>query len=169
VLDSFRGKEPQIHPTAFIAPTAVLIGDVLVEENASVWYGAVLRGDMGAIRVGQAANVQDNCVVHSQPGKDVIIGERATIGHAAILHGCTVKRGSLVGMGAVVLEGAIIGEQSVVAAGSVVVESMNVPDRHLVAGSPAAIKKELGPTVGQALEQGVEEYLALTRAYLHGR
>jgi len=169
VLDSFRGKEPEVHPTAFIAPTAVLIGDVLIEEGASVWYGAVLRGDMGAIRVGRAANIQDNCVVHSQPGKDVAIGERATIGHAAILHGCTVKRGSLVGMGAVVLEGAVVGEQSVVAAGSVVAESMIVPDRHLVAGSPAAIKKELSPAVCQALDQGVEEYLALTRAYLPAR
>ena len=169
MLESFRSKEPQIHPTAFVAPTAVVIGDVLIEEDASVWYGAVLRGDMGAIRVGRAANIQDNCVAHSQPGNDVIIGERATIGHAAILHGCTVKRGALVGMGAVVLEGAVIGEQSVVAAGSVVAESMIVPDRHLVAGSPATIKKELGPAICQMLDQAAEEYLALARTYLHAR
>jgi len=165
VIESFRGSKPEIHPNAFVAPTAVLVGDVVIEEEASVWYGAVLRGDMGAIRLGRAANVQDNCVVHSQPGNDVVIGERVTIGHAAILHGCTVKRGALVGMGAVVLEGAVIGEQAVVAAGSVVGQSVTVPDRHLVAGSPATVKKELGPAACQAIDQGVEEYLTLARTY----
>ncbi len=166
MICDFRGKRPQVHPGAFVAANATLVGDVTVEEGASVWFGAVLRGDLGAIRVGREANVQDNCVVHSFPGNDVTIGERATIAHGAVLHGCTVKAGALVGMRAVVMERAVVGAGAIVAAGSVVTEHTVIPDGHLAAGSPAVVKKELSASARELTAQGLEAYLALTREYL---
>ncbi len=143
MIIAFEGKSPEIAKGAFIAPTATLIGDVVVEEGASIWFGAVLRGDYGRIIVHKGCSIQDNAVVHVIPDCETVIGENATVAHGAILHGCQIEKGAIVGMGAIVQDFAVIGEEAMVAAGSLVPSNMQVPPRHLVAGVPAKIKKEI--------------------------
>lgn len=145
-LFEFEGKRPTVHPEAFVAPTATLVGDVTVERGASIWYGAVLRADDCAIIVRADANVQDNSVVHAAPDVVVEIGEGATIGHSCVLHGASVGRHGLVGNGTTVLDGASIGAGSMVAAGSTVSPGTQIPDGVLAAGSPATVKKEIAGT-----------------------
>jgi carbonic anhydrase/acetyltransferase-like protein (isoleucine patch superfamily) len=159
----YRGKTPKVHPTAFIAPTAVLIGDVEVGEESSIWFGAVLRGDEGPIRIGKRTSVQDNSVIHVV--SLTRIDDDVTIGHAAVMEDCHVKNGALIGMKAVLLNGSIIGEGAVVAAGSVVGEGVEIPDRMLAAGVPAKVKKELGEEIVQRIALGAQEYVHLTRIY----
>ncbi len=139
----FGGKTPQVADDAFVAPTAVLIGDVQVESGASVWFGVVLRGDVAAIRIGPRCNVQDNTVIHVDQDAPTTLEADVTIGHAAIVHGCVVGAGSQVGMGAIVLSHAVIGTGSMVAAGAVVPEGMNVPDGVLVMGVPGRVKRDV--------------------------
>lgn len=144
ILIPYEDKKPRVAKGTFIAPTAVLIGDVTVEEGASIWFGAVLRGDRGSIVVKKGANVQDNTVVHLKDiGGRAIIGENATVAHGAILHECTIEKGAIVGMNAVVLDYAVVGEESIVAAGSVVSNETIIPPRSLAAGIPAEVKKEI--------------------------
>ncbi|CAM3180366.1 gamma carbonic anhydrase family protein [Nocardioides dubius] len=145
-LFEFEGLRPSVHPEAFVAPTATLIGDVRVEKGASIWYGAVLRADECTIIVRENANVQDNSVVHAAPEVVVEIGEGATIGHNCTLHGASVARHGLVGNGSTVLDGASIGAGSMVAAGSTVSPGTQIPDGVLAAGSPAVVKKEIAGT-----------------------
>jgi carbonic anhydrase/acetyltransferase-like protein (isoleucine patch superfamily) len=138
----FDGKRPKIAETAFIAPNATIIGDVTIEDGASIWFGAVLRGDFGPIVVGARTSIQDNCVIHvTESG--TYIAEDVTVGHGAILHNCRIGRSSVIGMNAVVLDNAEIGEESVVAAGSVVPTNAKFPPRVLVAGIPAEQKKTI--------------------------
>lgn len=138
------GKRPKVHPDAYIAPTAVLIGDVEVGANASIWFGAVLRGDEAAIKVGDGANVQDNVVIHVSADLPTTIEGDATVGHSAQLEGCIVERGALVGMGATMLQRSRLGAGSVLAAGGVLQEGQEVPPGYLAAGVPATLKKQLG-------------------------
>jgi carbonic anhydrase/acetyltransferase-like protein (isoleucine patch superfamily) len=133
----FEGKTPRIHPTAFIAPTAVVLGDVEIGEYASIWYGAVLRGDLDPIRVGARTNVQDNSVLHTGLNEPCIIEEEVTIGHSAIVHGCEVKRGALIGMGACVLNRSVIGEECIVGAKALVTEGKIFEARRMILGAPA--------------------------------
>lgn len=165
---TFRGQTPRIHPTAFVAPTAVLIGDVTVGENASIWFGAVLRADHPehGIIVGARASVQDNCVLHVSARGPTIVGEDATIGHGAVFESCTVGRSALIGMNAVILHGASIGEEALVAALSVVPENMEVPPRTLVAGAPAKVRKELSGESAGWIRDSASHYVTLSRAYL---
>lgn len=149
MIVEWQGKRPQVGENVFVAPNAVLIGDVTVGAGASIWFGAVLRGDFGAIVIGPGANVQDNAVVHTASDQPTVVGENATIGHGAVLEACTIEDGAVIGINAVVMNGALVGAQSMVAAGSVVTERMQIPPRHLVAGVPAAVKKELS---GRSLE-----------------
>ena len=137
------GKTPQVAEDAFIAPTAVLIGDVTVAAGASIWFGAVLRGDNSAIVIGAGSNVQDNCVIHCADDLPTIVGENVTVGHMAMLEGCVIGDGSLIGMGAIVLQRAQVGAGSLVAAGAVVGEGVEIPAGVLAAGVPARVKKEL--------------------------
>ena len=137
------GVEPQIHPDAWVAPTASVVGNVILEAGASVWFGAVLRGDNEPITVRAGANIQDNAVCHSDPGQPLIIGENVTVGHLAMLHGCTVERDSLVGIGATVLNGALVGEGSLVGAHALVTEGKTFAPGSMVLGSPAKAVKEL--------------------------
>jgi carbonic anhydrase/acetyltransferase-like protein (isoleucine patch superfamily) len=137
------GKRPQVHPDAYIAPTAVLIGDVLVEAGASVWFGAVLRGDEAQIRVGEGANVQDNAVLHCAENLPTVLEPNASVGHSAQLEGCVVERGAVVGMGATMLQRSRLGAGSMLAAGAVLQEGMEVPPGHMAAGVPATVKKAL--------------------------
>jgi carbonic anhydrase/acetyltransferase-like protein (isoleucine patch superfamily) len=132
-----------VHPDAYIAPTAVLIGDVVVEAGASVWFGAVLRGDEAQIEVGEGANIQDNAVLHCAKDLPTIIEQDASVGHSAQLEGCVVERGAVVGMGAVMLQRSRLGARSMLAAGSVLREDEKVPPGHMAAGVPATVKKEL--------------------------
>ena len=137
------GKRPKVHPDAYIAPTAVLIGDVEVGAGASVWFGAVLRGDEALIKVGDGANVQDNAVIHCAIDLPTLIERDASIGHSAQLEGCIVEQGAVVGMGATMLQRSRLGAGSMLAAGAVLGEGKSVPAGHLAAGVPAIVKKPL--------------------------
>src|SRR5262245_5773720 len=149
LLIEYHGARPRIAEDVFLAPSAVLIGDVRVEAGASIWFGAVLRGDFGPIVVGPGTNVQDNAVIHVGEAWPTILGANVTVGHGAVLEGCTIGDGAVIGMNATVLPHAVVGDEAVVAAGSVVGEGMEVPARTLAAGVPAGIKKELS---GSSLE-----------------
>lgn len=164
----FEGVSPRIHPTAWIASNAVVIGNVEIGEEASVWFGAVVRGDEHehVIRIGARTSVQDNCVVHVSAQGPTIIGEEVTIGHGAVLESCTIGRGSLIGMNAVILQKAAIGEQALIAAGSVVAAGSEIPARHLAAGTPAKVKKEIeGESLGW-ITRSAGHYVKLSRRYM---
>ena len=163
-----RFGKPAISHTAFVAETAVLIGNVEIKEKASIWYGAVLRGDKGKITVGEKANVQDNAVVHSGPGEDVFIGEGVTIGHGAIVHGCSIGKYSLIGMGATVLSKATVGEHCIIGAGAVVKEGDTIPAGSLVVGVPGKAVKQLTPEQIKSIEYNADEYVELSHKYLEG-
>ena len=166
MIIEYNGKKPRVSAKAFVAPNAALIGDVEVAEGASIWFGAQVRGDMGKITVGAGSNIQDNVVVHAEPGKQTVIEEDVTVGHGAVLHTCTIKRGAVIGIKAVVLDDAVVGEQAMVAAGSVVTPGTQIPPRHLAAGMPARVKKELDGKSLWWVEQSPEDYAKLTESYL---
>ncbi|WP_119157169.1 gamma carbonic anhydrase family protein [Caldimonas tepidiphila] len=136
-------KSPQVPASAFVAKEASLIGDVRLGEHASVWFGATVRGDNEPICIGEASNVQEGAVLHADPGFPLDIGARVTVGHQAMLHGCTIGEGSLVGIQAVVLNGAVIGRHSLVGAGAIVTERKTFPERSLILGAPAKVVREL--------------------------
>ncbi len=165
MLIEFEGIQPTVADTAFLAPTAVLVGDVHVAGGASIWFGAVLRGDFGPIRIGADANVQDNVVIHAETGNGTVLEDRVTIGHGAILHDCWIGAASLIGMSAVVLDGARVGPEAIVAAGSVVREGFEIPARTLAAGTPAAIKKALEGEAARWIERGAQYYIDLVARY----
>ncbi|MEV8091912.1 gamma carbonic anhydrase family protein [Streptomyces nigra] len=159
------GREPEIDGSAFIAPTASVIGDVTLEAGASVWYGAVVRGDVEAISVGEQANIQDNCTLHADPGFPVRVGARVSVGHNAVVHGATVEDDCLVGMGATVLNGAVIGAGSLVAAQALVPQGMVVPPGSLVAGVPAKVKRPLTEEERQGVTLNGTMYAELAKAH----
>lgn len=159
------GREPKIDGTAFVAPTSSVIGDVSLEAGASVWYGAVVRGDVERISVGAQSNVQDNCTLHADPGFPVSIGARVSVGHNAVVHGATVEDDCLIGMGATVLNGAVIGAGSLVAAQALVPQGMRVPPGSLVAGVPAKIRRELSEEERQGVTLNGTMYAALAEQH----
>jgi len=165
MLYSYRGIWPSLEGNAYVAPTACVIGDVVLETGSSCWFGAVLRGDEANIHLGKNSNIQDNAVVHCDKDAPVIIGENVTIGHGVILHSCTIGDCAMIGMGGVVLSRAVIGAGAVVAAGAVVKEGENIPPNTLFAGIPATFKKELGPAVRQANIENAMEYVQLLCEY----
>ena len=164
----YEGRMPRVHPSAFLAPTAVLIGDVEVGAEASIWFGAVLRGDHPehGIRVGARTSIQDNCVLHVSARGPTIVGDEVTVGHGAVFESCEIRRGALIGMNAVLLHGCVIGEESLVAALSVVPSGMEVPARTLVAGAPATIRKQLTGDSASWVAGSAEHYVELARSYL---
>ncbi len=142
MIIEYNGKRPQIAEGVFIAPTAVLIGDVVVEKGASIWFGAVLRGDNNRIIVGEEANIQDNSVLHTNDeGFPTTVGAHVTVGHSVTMEGCIIEPNCVIGMGSTILNGAIVGEGSMVAANSLVQAGARIPGGHLVAGVPAQVKK----------------------------
>ena len=145
-LYAFEGKSPQVHPTAFIAPTASIVGDVVIEEDASVWYGAVIRGDYSQVIVRKGANVQDGAVIHGPPGEPTEIGEGATVAHNCVVHGAVLGAECLIANGAIVLDGAKIGPRALVAAGAVVPAGMEIGGGVLAAGVPAQVKRPIAGT-----------------------
>ncbi|MFB7673911.1 gamma carbonic anhydrase family protein [Kitasatospora purpeofusca] len=155
------GRVPRVDPTAFVAPNAVVVGSVTVGAGASVWYGAVLRGDAEEITVGPGSNVQDNCTLHADLGFPLVMGERISVGHNAVLHGCVIEDDVLVGMNATVLNGARIGAGSLVAAGAVVPQGMVVPPGSLVAGVPAKVRRELTEEERTGIKFNAEGYALL--------
>jgi carbonic anhydrase/acetyltransferase-like protein (isoleucine patch superfamily) len=165
-LIELEGVAPRIADDAFVAETAVLIGDVVVEPAASVWFGAVLRGDNSQIRVGAGSCVQDNCVIHCARDLPTLIGENVTVGHMAMLEGCIVGDGALIGMGAIVLQRASVGVRSLIAAGAVVGEGMEIPPGVLAAGIPAVVKKELAGSSQRWVETAALEYQSQRLRYM---
>jgi carbonic anhydrase/acetyltransferase-like protein (isoleucine patch superfamily) len=152
----------------WLAPTAVLIGKVRLEADSSVWWGAVLRGDTELITIGRRSNVQDNCVLHTDPGFPLTIGPDVTVGHLAILHGCTIGEGSLVGMGAVVLNGAKVGKGCLIGAKALIGEGKEIPDHSLVKGIPGKVVGQLGPEQLAGLRESAASYVRRWRRYREG-
>jgi len=159
---SAAGRTPQLDPTSFVAVGARVIGGVTLGPGASVWYNAVLRADGDSITIGARSNLQDNVSVHVDAGSPVVLGEDVSVGHNAVVHGCTVEDGSLIGMGAVVLSGAVIGAGSLVAGGAVVLGGTVVPPGSLVAGVPAKVRRELTPEERAGIRENAAAYLAHT-------
>jgi carbonic anhydrase/acetyltransferase-like protein (isoleucine patch superfamily) len=165
---SFNGQTPRVHPSAFLAPTAVLIGNVTVGEESSVWFGAVLRGDDpdNGIIVGPRTSVQDNCVVHVGAWGPTIIGADVTVGHGAKFESCTIGDRTVVGMNAIILQRAKIGHECVLAANTVILEGAQIPSRSVVAGVPGVVKKSIEGSAAKWIEGGGSHYVALSRDYL---
>jgi carbonic anhydrase/acetyltransferase-like protein (isoleucine patch superfamily) len=165
-LYAFEGKKPHVANDSFIAPSAALIGDVVLEAEASVWFGAVLRGDFDRIVVGAGSCVQDNALMHTAQGLPTIIGADVTVGHGALLEGCVVEDGALIGMGAIVLQRARVGAGALVAAGSVVREGQEIPAGVVAVGVPAVVKKEVDGSSRRWVATAAAEYRELRRRYL---
>jgi carbonic anhydrase/acetyltransferase-like protein (isoleucine patch superfamily) len=162
---SFEGKTPVIADDAFLAPTATLIGNVHVGSRSSIWFGAVLRGDFDRIDVGEGTSVQDNAVIHCAPGMPTFVGSDIIIGHGALLEGCVIEDGAVIGMGCVVLQRARVGEGAMVAAGAVVAEGQEIPGGHLAVGVPARVAKELGGSSKEWVAKAAPAYDELRQRY----
>jgi carbonic anhydrase/acetyltransferase-like protein (isoleucine patch superfamily) len=162
----FHGKRPKVAASAFVAPTAVLIGDVEVGEESSVWFGAVIRGDNGPIRIGSRTSIQDNAVVHVSLGHETIVGDDCTVGHSVTMEDCRIEHGALIGSNAVILNGATVGSRSLIAAGSVVSANAEIPPESLCAGSPAVVKRKLEGTALGWIDNTPASYVRLSRIYL---
>lgn len=158
-------KEPVIKENVFIAREAVVCGNVMLQEEVNVWFHAVIRAEEGEISIGRGSNVQDGCVVHVDKGGAVVIGEGVTIGHNAVIHGCTVGDNSLIGMGAVIMNDAVIGKNCIVAAGALVTERTVIPDNSLVMGSPAKIKRAIAPEEIESNRCNAEHYVREAALY----
>jgi carbonic anhydrase/acetyltransferase-like protein (isoleucine patch superfamily) len=159
------GSSPEVDPTAWIAPGAVLAGAVSIGPEASVWYATVVRADGDAIRIGARSNLQDGCVLHTDPGLQLLVGEGVSVGHRAVLHGCVVEDDVLVGMGSIVMNRARIGTGSLVAAGALVTEGTQVPPRSLVVGAPAKVRRELSDDELEMVRYNATHYVALARTH----
>ena len=169
MIRAFGGKHPQIHPTAFIEESAQIIGDVIIGEQSSVWFNAVVRGDVFYIRIGDRTNIQDGTVIHVSNGTHAtILEDEVTVGHNVTLHGCYVERGSLIGIGSIVMDEARIGAQSLVAAGALVSPGTQIPPRSLVMGTPAKVKRPLTDEEIKGLDQFWKNYIEYTRRYKKG-
>jgi len=166
VIHSYRGVTPKVHPTAFVEASAHVIGDVVLEEDASVWFTAVLRGDVNAIRVGRGTNIQDGTVVHvNRRGPPTILGDFVTVGHAARLHGCHVKSHCLIGIGAIVLDGVVLEEECLVAAGAVVAPGTRAPRGSVLMGAPATVRRQAAEADLDLIRRSARNYIALKNDY----
>jgi carbonic anhydrase/acetyltransferase-like protein (isoleucine patch superfamily) len=161
----YDGKRPEVAKSAFVAPGAYVIGAVHLGEESSVWYGAVLRGDTEPIRIGARTNIQDGCVLHADPGYPAIVGEGCVVGHKAVVHGCEIGAGCLIGINATVLNGVKIGEGSIVAAGAVVPEGREFPARSMIVGVPAKQAGEVTEEQTRNIAQGVRSYVERAAAH----
>lgn len=163
----FEGHRPQFPPSDpyYVAPTAALIGKVRLERLSSVWFGAVLRGDNELINIGEESNVQDNCVLHTDPGFPLTVGQGVTVGHLAMLHGCTIGDNSLIGMGATVMNGAVIGRNCIVGAHALIGEGKTIADNSMVLGAPGRVVKSLDAKAEAALRAGAQTYVDKVRRY----
>jgi carbonic anhydrase/acetyltransferase-like protein (isoleucine patch superfamily) len=166
VIEPFLDKTPQIHPTVFVAENAMIIGDVEIGEDSSVWFGSVVRGDVNYIRIGARTNLQDHTIIHVNTGTHpTILEDEITVGHRVTLHGCYVESGCLVGIGSTVLDGARIGRNSLVAAGSLITPNTQIPPQSLVMGSPARVKRELTDDELAGMTRNWQSYVGLKDKY----
>ncbi|HTX71296.1 MAG TPA: gamma carbonic anhydrase family protein [Rectinemataceae bacterium] len=161
MIHSFEDRVPNIHPSAFVAWNAEVVGEVSLAEDASVWYGAVLRGDVAGIVVGATTNIQDGCVIHVDHEVPCVLGRGVTVGHRAVLHGCRIGDWCMIGMAATLLNGAVIGEESIVAAGSLVTQGKSFPPRSLIMGSPARLARSLSEEEVRDLHDHARAYASL--------
>ena len=161
----YKHYKPNVEKNAFVAENSTIIGRCFIEENCSIWYNAVLRADVNEIRIGRGTNIQDGCVVHCDHDNKTSIGEGVTVGHNAIIHGCTIGRNCIIGMGATILDGAVVGENVIVGANSLITSSKTIPSGVLVMGSPAKVVRELTPDEIEGIRHSVEGYVKLSKEY----
>ena len=166
MIRPFCGVLPRLASSAYIDPTAQVIGDVVLGERTSVWCNATVRGDVSPIRIGEESNIQDNSVLHADDGFPLTIGKRVTVGHSVVLHGCTIGEGTLIGIGAIVLNGAKIGADCVIAAGALVPEGMEIPSGCLAMGVPAKVRREVSAEEKERFRLNADHYVELARRYL---
>ncbi|MBN2796683.1 MAG: gamma carbonic anhydrase family protein [Clostridia bacterium] len=162
---SYRSHEPKIHDSCFVAPSSDIIGKVTMKEDASIWYGAVIRGDVATIEIGERTNVQDNVTIHVANGYPTLIGNDVTIGHNAVVHGCTIGNRVLIGMGAIVLDGAVIEDDVIIGAGALIPPGKVIPSKSLVVGSPGKVVRNLDEEALEGLLKSANIYV--TEASLH--
>ena len=165
MIKNIKNHKPNIHKDTFIANNATIIGNVTIKSNCSIWFGAVLRGDIEEIIIESGSNIQDNCVLHCSENIKLIVEENVTIGHNVTLHSCHIKSGSLIGMGATILDGAIIGKNCLVGANALVTQNMIIPENSLVIGSPAKIKRQLNEFEIKGMYKNAKEYVELIDKY----
>jgi carbonic anhydrase/acetyltransferase-like protein (isoleucine patch superfamily) len=165
MIASIGNKKPFIEPGCFVSENSSVIGDVLIGKGSSIWFGAVVRGDAQQIRIGERTNIQDLCVLHVESTNDLVIGSDVTIGHRAVLHGCTVADRVLIGMGAIIMNGANIGDDCIIGAGAIVTEGMQVPSRSLVVGVPGKVKRELTENEIASITRSATNYIKLAKEY----
>jgi carbonic anhydrase/acetyltransferase-like protein (isoleucine patch superfamily) len=167
VVRSYGGVEPTIHPYTFLAETSVVIGDVEIGSHSSIWYGTIIRGDVFHIRIGSECSIQDNTVVHVTGGKHAtVVGNRVTVGHSVVLHGCTIGDECIIGMGAIVMDEARVGSNCIVGAGALVTPGTHIPDGHLAVGSPARVKRALTDEERRWIQTSADHYVELAARYL---
>lgn len=170
MLHRFKDRFPVMSTECFAAQSADIIGDVNIAEDASIWFGAVLRGDLNSIYVGRGSNIQDNCVLHANEGQSPIcIGEYVTVGHGSILHGCVIGNHTLIGMGSTIMDGAEIGEETIIGASSLITSGKNIPSGVLCMGSPAKVIRELTEEEKKSLMDSAEEYIKISKSYIYKR
>lgn len=165
MLYPFAGEEPKIAEDVFLAPGCKIIGEVKIKEGASVWYNAVIRGDLAKIEIGQQSNIQENSSLHVDHDQELIIGDKVTIGHGAVIHSCAIKDNCLIGMGATILNGAVIGENSIIGANALITEGKKIPPGSLVIGVPGKVIKQLNNKQIKQLSQHAEDYAKLASKY----
>ncbi len=163
MIAKFNGIEPKVEKPAFIADNAVITGNVIIKEDANIWYGAVLRGDIEPITVGKGSNIQDLCILHTSEGTPCTVGDNVTVGHGVILHGCTVEDNCLIGMGATILDGAVIGHESIVGACALVTKDKVFPPRSMIIGSPAKAVRQLTDVEVAGLHAHPKHYVEVAR------
>ena len=167
MIHPFKAIKPEIHDSAMVAESAQVIGDVMIGEESSIWFNAVVRGDVNYIRIGMRTNIQDGCVLHvARRTLPLIIGDEVTVGHNAVLHACTVGNRCLIGMGAIVMDGAEVGENSIVGAGALVISGTKIPPGSLVLGSPAQVKRPLTEEESRQIRESAAHYVADIENYL---
>ncbi|MCQ6275920.1 gamma carbonic anhydrase family protein [Bacillus sp. V3B] len=165
MLIPYQEKKPTVHNTAFLAPGSYLIGDVKVGKETSIWFNAVLRGDEDAIIIGERCSIQDNATIHLFEGSPVIVEDEVTVGHNVVLHGCTVKKRSIIGMGSTILDGAVIGEECIVGANTLISSGKIIPPRSLVLGSPGEVVRELTNKDFELIQLSIDSYVEKTYIY----
>jgi carbonic anhydrase/acetyltransferase-like protein (isoleucine patch superfamily) len=164
-FERYFARKPDVHPTAFIAPGAVVIGDVTLGEESSVWYNTVIRGDINEIKIGAHSNIQDGSVVHLADDYGAYVGEYVTVGHKALIHACSIDDEVLIGMGAIVLDGVEIGARSIIGAGALVTKGKNIPPGSLVMGSPAKVVRQLDQAEQLAIKSWAEKYIEVAKKH----
>lgn len=167
MIKEFNKVMPQTEKSAFIADNSMVIGDAFLAENTSVWFGAVVRADSEKITIGENSNIQDNCTIHCSKGFPVKIGSNVTVGHNAVVHGCTIGDNTLIGMNATILNGAVIGKNCVVGAGALVTENKVFPDNSLIIGVPAKAVKSIDRAAEQSISENARHYVFLAEEYAH--